>query len=301
MEPMKRRLLSGILAGLTLLSCGPVPALAVSGGDLCPNHPVHTEECGYVANEHPCTFLCEECVVQAENEVEPETEPVTEPETEPVTEPVAEPETEPETEPVTEPSEEPEDPALADVAALLAALPTREALEQMSQEEQVAAYEQIQLAYDAFDCLTQEQQQQFPAAEEQFEKLFTFFNERTEAAVSSNQCGDNLTWTLDEYSNTLRFTGSGAMWDYNDGHLGDAPWREYKYSRNIMYIEIPEGVTHIGTCAFWKCDKLIDVSLPSSLESIGNWAFEECTNLKQPTFRKTSSTLGRAHSKDAVP
>ena len=95
MEPMKRRLLSGILAGLTLLSCGPVPALAVSGGDLCPNHPVHTEECGYVANEHPCTFLCEECVVQAENEVEPETEPVTEPETEPVTEPVAEQETEP--------------------------------------------------------------------------------------------------------------------------------------------------------------------------------------------------------------
>lgn len=53
MEPMKRRLLSGILAGLTLLSCGPVPALAVSGGDLCPNHPVHTEECGYVADEHP--------------------------------------------------------------------------------------------------------------------------------------------------------------------------------------------------------------------------------------------------------
>ena len=32
MEPMKKRLLSGILAGLTLLSCGPVPALAVSGG-----------------------------------------------------------------------------------------------------------------------------------------------------------------------------------------------------------------------------------------------------------------------------
>ena len=294
MEPMKRRLLSGILAGLTLLSCGPVPALAVSGGDLCPNHPVHTEECGYVANEHPCTFLCEECVVQAENEVEPETEPVTEPETEPVTEPVAEPETEPETEPVTEPSEEPEDPALADVAALLAALPTREALEQMSQEEQVAAYEQIQLAYDAFDCLTQEQQQQFPAAEEQFEKLFTFFNERTEAAVSSNQCGDNLTWTLDEYSNTLRFTGSGAMWDYNDGHLGDAPWREYKYSRNIMYIEIPEGVTHIGTCAFWKCDKLIDVSLPSSLESIGNWAFEECTNLKTANIPENVKHIGES-------
>lgn len=282
MEPMKRRLLSGILAGLTLLSCGPVPALAVSGGDLCPNHPVHTEECGYVANEHPCTFLCEECVVQAENEVEPETEPVTEPETEP------------ETEPVTEPSEEPEDPALADVAALLAALPTREALEQMSQEEQVAAYEQIQLAYDAFDCLTQEQQQQFPAAEEQFEKLFTFFNERTEAAVSSNQCGDNLTWTLDEYSNTLRFTGSGAMWDYNDGHLGDAPWREYKYSRNIMYIEIPEGVTHIGTCAFWKCDKLIDVSLPSSLESIGNWAFEECTNLKTANIPENVKHIGES-------
>ena len=32
MEPMKKRLLSGILAGLTLLSCGPVPAHAVVGG-----------------------------------------------------------------------------------------------------------------------------------------------------------------------------------------------------------------------------------------------------------------------------
>ena len=181
-----------------------------------------------------------------------------------MTEPVTEPGTEPVTEPVTEPSEDPEDSALAEVAALLAALPTREALEQMSQEEQAAAYEQIQLAYEAFDCLTQEQQQQFPAAEEQFEQLFSFFNQQTAAAAAQeeNKCGENLTWKLSQ-DGTLTISGNGPMAEYDDDT--PAPWGNQ--ASKIKEIVIEDGVTSIGKSAFYGIFNS-KIQIPTSVTSI---------------------------------
>lgn len=52
------------------------------------------------------------------------------------------------------------------------------------------------------------------------------------------------------------------------------------------YVEIPEGVTHIGDDAFNQCHTLQHVKLPSSLEEIGNNAFLACKELLSVDFSK---------------
>ncbi len=54
------------------------------------------------------------------------------------------------------------------------------------------------------------------------------------------------------------------------------------FDRNgaVTSVTIPEGVTHLGSGAFYWCDKLEEVKLPRSLESMGTNPFEMCTSLK---------------------
>lgn len=85
---------------------------------------------------------------------------------------------------------------------------------------------------------------------------------------TSGTCGENLTWTLD--GGTLTISGSGNMGDY----LLNPPW--YRYEGKIYRVNINPGVTKIGSCAFWNCYNLEDVSLPEGITSIGNQAFYNC-------------------------
>jgi len=57
-------------------------------------------------------------------------------------------------------------------------------------------------------------------------------------------------------------------------------------------IEIPEGVTSIGSGAFLDCANLRSVSLPSSLLDIGSSAFYICRNLKSVVIPDSVKTLG---------
>lgn len=50
--------------------------------------------------------------------------------------------------------------------------------------------------------------------------------------------------------------------------------------KDILKIEIPEGVVAIGDNAFSDFDKLYDVSFPCSLVKIGSNAFKHCAELK---------------------
>ena len=66
--------------------------------------------------------------------------------------------------------------AVAEVKALMEALPELEAVRAMSMEEQKAAYEQTQAAYEAYGKLTADQQQELADPEEVFKPLFEYFN-----------------------------------------------------------------------------------------------------------------------------
>ena len=86
--------------------------------------------------------------------------------------------------------------------------------------------------------------------------------------------------SAEEYSGTTGYctwhldteTGEGRMEDYSFTH--QAPW--YQYLDNIRIVEITDGVTSIGTYAFFECSSLTSITMPNSVKSIGKRAFMEC-------------------------
>ena len=102
-------------------------------------------------------------------------------------------------------------------------------------------------------------------------------------------CGDNLTWTYDESSNTLTISGTGDMWDYDvSADRTTAPWRDLSF--NILVLE--EGITSIGDCAFYqKYDISFDLSIPEGVTAIGHDAFWGC-NIYALTLPDSLKTIG---------
>ena len=100
--------------------------------------------------------------------------------------------------------------------------------------------------------------------------------------ADSGTCGDNLTWGLSE-DGTLVIYGKGEMKDYvavydstAEKWVSSAPWAGCSPKK----IEIRNGITRIGNCAFYGCSDLTGtLSLPDSLKAVGNSAFEGCTGL----------------------
>lgn len=89
--------------------------------------------------------------------------------------------------------------------------------------------------------------------------------------ITSGSCGSDLKWSYDA-DGVLRFTGSGAMKDYDWSSL--PPWSRYTISDLIL----PEGLTAIGDLCFSGCRFLnVELKLPSTLVFIGNDAFSEAS------------------------
>jgi len=107
-----------------------------------------------------------------------------------------------------------------------------------------------------------------------------------QSVVASGTCGaqgDNLTWTLDD-AGTLTISGEGAMANYSWNTM---PW----YSRNgaVKSLVIRDGVTGIGTYAFYSCTSLSSVTLTNSVTSIGSNAFDYCSSIANVYFDGTSA------------
>ena len=83
-----------------------------------------------------------------------------------------------------------------------------------------------------------------------------------------NDCGENCSWSLDTQTGVLTISGEGAMTNYD---WRSAPW--YSKRSSIDSVQISEGITSIGQCAFDGIANLSSVSIPSSVTSIGNYAF----------------------------
>lgn len=96
-------------------------------------------------------------------------------------------------------------------------------------------------------------------------------------------CGANasniVTAHFNSASGTLTFSGEGAMENYQTMHFV-APWKEI--SNQIKKIVIKNGVTSIGSNAFYQCSDMqatLDLSDAKALTSIGNNAFYGCKKL----------------------
>lgn len=99
--------------------------------------------------------------------------------------------------------------------------------------------------------------------------------------VASGDCGDDLTWTLDD-NGILTISGTGAMWD----NERKSPWCNF----DITTAVIEMGVTSIGGLAFDDCS-LTSVAIPNSVTSIGYYAFIDCSSLTSVTIPNSVTSI----------
>lgn len=108
------------------------------------------------------------------------------------------------------------------------------------------------------------------------------------AQTDSNSCGESLTWSLDTATGVLEISGTGAMCDYL---VSKTPW--YGDRSVIKTVNILDGVTSIGSGAFYDCDYLEIVSVPNSVLSIGDNAFRDCESLEEIILPDNLTSIGK--------
>ena len=101
------------------------------------------------------------------------------------------------------------------------------------------------------------------------------------------KCGDRAYWSFDESTGKLTISGTGNMYDYSYENL---PWDNYL--GKITSVEIENGITSIGICAFYNCARLESVTIPDSVESIGDYALYYCPKLKPITIPEKVTSIG---------
>ena len=104
----------------------------------------------------------------------------------------------------------------------------------------------------------------------------------------TGDCGEGLTWTLED--GTLTISGEGSMDEYHERSFvnnvwtfipTETPWEAYK--DQITAVVLEDGVRRIGGGAFYGCTNLTTVTT-ASVDSVGPLAFEGCTKLSSVTF-----------------
>lgn len=114
----------------------------------------------------------------------------------------------------------------------------------------------------------------------------------TNSEENSGVCGPNLSWSKDT-KGELIIRGSGKMDDYGGLlHSGpylllysSAPWHNgLPGGGGIQSIIIQNGVTSIGTWAFYGCRSLVCAYISDSVTTIGNYAFDGCDKLEDIYF-----------------
>lgn len=84
-------------------------------------------------------------------------------------------------------------------------------------------------------------------------------------SATSGSCGDNVTWSYDANSCTLTISGSGDMEDYDATYDRDDETYynpTYPWPSSVAKLVVKDGVTRLGSFAFYKCTSLVEVSLP---------------------------------------
>ena len=60
----------------------------------------------------------------------------------------------------------------------------------------------------------------------------------------------------------------------------------------LVSVTIPNGVTDIGSSAFYNCSGLTNVTIPDSVTSIGSYAFRGCSRLTSVTIPNSVTSIG---------
>lgn len=120
------------------------------------------------------------------------------------------------------------------------------------------------------------------------------------SAATSGTCGatgSDVKWNFDTATGTLTISGTGAMADYTvNGTVDDRPWKDY--AESITKVQISEGVTSLGRCAFQNLTALKETNIPASITQLGDHIYRGDASLttvnwaegfKAPTITDTDS------------
>ena len=108
---------------------------------------------------------------------------------------------------------------------------------------------------------------------------------------ATGQCGaegSDVSWELSAQTMALNILGTGAMADY--ASYSSVPWTSVH--GKITSATIAEGVTSVGSYAFYNCSSMATVSIPAGVTSIGGSTFYGCSNLANVTIPDGLTTIG---------
>ena len=117
-------------------------------------------------------------------------------------------------------------------------------------------------------------------------------------SAASGQCGNNLTWTLD--NGVLTISGKGAMWNGDDGWYGFCDVLDQ--ADEVTSVVVESGVTSIAYEAFRWLESMTSVTIPKTVTSIGCNAFSVgCDALTTIKYDGTTSQWKRISSTLSLP
>ena len=118
--------------------------------------------------------------------------------------------------------------------------------------------------------------------------------------LPSGTCGDNLTWSYNMLTGVLTISGTGDMYNYgtHPTSLTNTPWAVFM--EDIKKIVIEDGVTSIGSYAFYRCSNLSDVIIGDGVTTIGERAFEYCRGLNTVTIGNGVTTIEKYAFKECT-
>lgn len=109
-------------------------------------------------------------------------------------------------------------------------------------------------------------------------------------ADSTGGTHGSLSWDYNADTRKLTIGGSGEMADF--AAPDSIVWRAVLTSAQRIVIE--EGVTSVGSYAFYYMPALTEVSLPNSLTKIGDYAFAYCSALTDITLPHGLTSIGKS-------
>ena len=112
-----------------------------------------------------------------------------------------------------------------------------------------------------------------------------------DAVTSGNygvNMGNNITWNFDEVTGTLTLSGSGKMYNLSPGE--GAEWHAYYHK--VKKIVINEGISSIGTNAFYGLDEAESIKIPNSVKTIYSGALQGCESIEEVHLPNNLTNIG---------
>lgn len=116
--------------------------------------------------------------------------------------------------------------------------------------------------------------------------------------------GENISGVFDSVSISANAEISDdfedeSVWDFDFEELDDGTAEITAYTGSATELTIPatlygKKVTSIGDYAFYKCDSVVNITIPNGVKSIGDNTFFNCQNLKKISISDSVKSIGES-------